>query len=158
MRILSILFILFLNKSFAQIDSSSNRNRSVDTIETYVGIRITDGPDGYFVNDKRVDKRTYEGYKRVMDNEDNCKPCWLKEYTVEGEFVSEGLYYGGECRVGEFIEYYSAGRKKLVGLYKQITPGTKDYPCSVKDGKWIYYDRSGKIFKTEFYKEGILVN
>ena len=158
MKVLFTLLLLsILKQSIGQRDSSIGK-KIVDTIETYTGIMISEGPGGYFVNEKRVDKRTYDGYKRVMEKEDNCKPCWFKEFNVEGEFVSEGLYYGPECRVGTFIEYYSLGGRKLTGQYKGLNSGNKEYPCSIKDGKWIYYDDGGKILRMEIYKDGKPVN
>ena len=74
MRPLQIL--LFLLTSI-NLSAQSDIYQSLDTIDGYVNILISVGPDGYFVNEKKVDKRTYDGYKRVLDNIGICKPCWI---------------------------------------------------------------------------------
>ncbi len=159
-----VLFAIMLISadSFSQKDAAIDIYKKTDTIEAYINMQISSGPNGYFVNEKSIDKRTYDRYKTVMDKMDKCLPCWIKNYTLEGEFVSEGMYYT-DCLVGNYVEYYPNGNKKLSGHYKENHTGTwedlyqRGY-CSVKEGVWIYHNESGKISKREHYKDGKPVN
>jgi antitoxin component YwqK of YwqJK toxin-antitoxin module len=159
---LSFVFVLISLQSFCQKDSARDIYQRLDTMDSYTNIVISTGPDGFFINEKRVDKKTYEEYKKVMDKMDSCKPCWVKNYTVDGGFVSEGAYYS-DCYIGTYIEYFPGGKHKITGHYKENHSGNwtefwnKGF-CNVKDGKWIYYDQEGRIRKTEQYHDGKLVN
>jgi hypothetical protein len=148
-------------KSFSQKDSTRIFYPHLDTIEAYTNIMIKSGPGGFFVNEKRIDKRAYDIYKRSMEKADNCRPCWIKNFTIEGEFVSEGAYYS-ECLIGKYFEYHSNGKLKTSGQYKENHTGIwndlyKNGYCR-RDGLWIYYDETGKIVKREKYENGKVVN
>ena len=120
---LPFLIICFSLNSFAQSDTAYIRYLNLDTVETYINITLKTGSDGFWVNEQRVNKRVYDRYKEVMEKANNCKPCWLKEFSIDGNLVSEGAYYGPECRIGSFIEYSKGKFAKIVAHYKENRTG-----------------------------------
>jgi antitoxin component YwqK of YwqJK toxin-antitoxin module len=157
--------LLTFSKGFSQLDTPRNLYANLDTIETYdVGLRNETGPEyaRYFVNDKQVEKLTYEYYDKVWHNFTKCKPCFLKVYDLNNTLLRGTVQYS-DCAVGLTIEYYQEGQIKLIGHYKENKTGSwndfvkKGY-CSIRHGAWRYYDDHGKLIKVEQYIDGKLVN
>jgi len=128
-----------------------------------VGLRSETGPAyaRYYVNDKLVDKRTYDNYQYLFDNISKCKPCFLKVYNEDDVLVRTAQQYS-DCPVGSWTEYYPNGKVKVAGQYKRNGQGRweqQDYRliCSIKEGEWKYYDERGNLIKIETYKEGRLL-
>lgn len=143
------------------INGRTQEKFKIDTIKFYVGIVISGGSGGYFLNNERIPKARYEQYKKILDQIDYCTPCWMKDYNLEEELVSEGLYYT-DCAVGEIIEYFPSEIIKAKGEFKSNP--TDDWKgwyqkggCK-KEGTWKYYDEKGNLLKTETFKDGQLVN
>ena len=165
MRAVTIIIAGFISLSdaYSQVNTNKNIYSKLDTIETYnVGLSAETGPGyaRYFVNDKQVDKKTYDRYKIPWDNIGKCTPCFLKTYDEENILVSESVQYT-DCGVGLWIEYYPNGHIKVIGHYKENDTGNwkdiyKRGYCSVRNGKWTYYDINGNETKIENYKEGKL--
>jgi antitoxin component YwqK of YwqJK toxin-antitoxin module len=150
-------------KSYSQIDSAKSIYSKLDTIKTY-SVNLTYetgfGYARYYVNGMQVDKMIYDRYQIQADNFLSCKPCYLKSYDINDVLVRASQSYG-DCTVGISIEYYPNGGVKILGHYKQNDSNdwTNIYQrgfCSVRSGKWTYYDSNGKIIKTENYKDGKL--
>jgi antitoxin component YwqK of YwqJK toxin-antitoxin module len=162
MRAVTIIMVGLISfcDAYSQVNTNKNIYSRLDTIETYdVGLSAEIGPGyaKYFVNDKEVDKRTYDLYKVPWDNIGKCTPCFLKTYDEDNILVRESVQYT-DCAVGLWIEYYPNGRIKVIGHYKENDTGNwkdiyKRGYCSVRNGKWIYYDINGKETKIENYKE-----
>jgi antitoxin component YwqK of YwqJK toxin-antitoxin module len=161
--VIFLILFLYTSRSYSQNDTSPNTVSKLDTIESYTNIRIINGPGGFFVNDKRISKREYDRYSEILENTiSKCRPCWIKNYTLEGILVSEGAYYS-ECLVGVYIEYYENGVRKIIGHYKENFTGNwanivERNLCAVRHGLWTYFNRNGAVYKTENYIDGKLVN
>lgn len=115
----------------------------------------------YWVKDKRVNQATYEKYKAIWENIDICRPCYFKTYDENDVLLYEGAQYT-DCRVGIWIEYYPNGTVKLIGHYKENDTDNWENLwnrklCSVKHGKWLYYNEDGGIRLIEYYWNGKLV-
>jgi uncharacterized protein len=91
-----------------------------------------------------------------------------KYFTNNGSLIKECSFKAGKL-IGQYKEYYPNGRIKVEGTYRQAegkikvtaigagsgkrrvydkTIPNKEY----KTGKWVFYNTSGNIIKTEFYK------
>ena len=138
--------------------------QNLDTLSFYsVSLRYERSGDSqlYWLNDKIVDEKTYEKYKLVWNNIKLCKPCYLMTYDVKDRLLRSADQHG-DCVVGEWKSYYKSGKLKTAGNYKKND--TEDWTklwdrgyCSVKEGNWYYYNRRGKVVKTEQYKNGELI-
>ena len=155
--------LLLSVKSYSQIDTVKSIYSKLDTIKTYsVYLTYETGPGyaRYYVNKMQVDKAIYDRYEVQADNFLKCKPCYLKSYDINDVLVNASQSYG-DCGVGISIDYYPNGAIKVLRHYKQNDTGdwtnlSKRGFCSVRFGKWTYYDPNGKIIKTENYKDGKL--
>jgi len=168
LRYFTILaFLGFLQISaFAQDSAKSfHIRKGYDTLKFYsVGLTAqaqTGNAAIYKVNNKVVNKATYDKYKSNWDNIEKCRPCYLKTYNVHDSLIREGLQYE-DCAVGDWIEYYPDGKIKVKGHYKENPTGNWDslYDrgyCSRKDGKWTYYNENGTVIKVENYIDDKLV-
>ena len=140
MKIILIALIFTVSTfAFAQVDTLNYRfHNSTKTI-----VKTTKVKDGEIVK-SNLEPETI----------DDCKPCWLKYYDKDGKLLQEGLSYT-DCALGKRTEYYQSGKIKAVRFYK--TNDTNDwtnFPCSVADGTWTYYNEDGSIEKTETYTDG----
>jgi antitoxin component YwqK of YwqJK toxin-antitoxin module len=137
---------------------------NLDTLSFYnVGLRAetVNNNTKYWVNDKRVNQATYEKYKTIWDNIDHCRPCYFKTYDENDVLLYEGAQYT-DCRVGIWMEYYPSGALKIIGHYKENDTDNWENLwnrklCSIKHGKWEYYNEDGAIRLTEYYWKGKLV-
>ncbi len=147
----------------AQIDTINNVYSKLDTLYYYrISIRaeIWGSTGNYWVNDRPVSKQTYYRYKNFSDNLFKCKPCYLKTLNANGKLIREAVQYT-DCFVGKRIDYYSNGRIKIKGQYKENNTGdwsnlSRRGYCSKKEGTWRFYERNGKR-KIEKYKNGRLI-
>jgi hypothetical protein len=156
----TLTFTLLFAFSIVNAQQQLNQTTKIDTIESYVGIVISSGPNGYFVNEQPISRKMYEYYKNALDRAIRCRPCWIKNFNVEEQLVSEGLYYG-ECPIGKKIDYYSTGKVKTIGFYMPVDKSNlnewyKNAACN-KDSIWTYYDPFGRLLRKELYKNGKLI-
>lgn len=164
MKNISILVLLFvISFSLIAQTKTSTVYSTLDTLESYnVTLRSekTNNIGRYWVNNKLVDKDTYDKYNKAWDNINLCRPCYLITYDKNDKLIREGVQYT-DCRIGIWIEYYSSGEVKLIGHYKENNTGDwidlwdRSY-CSIKNGTWVYYDKYGRIIKSERYINGEL--
>ncbi|MGZ3951180.1 MAG: toxin-antitoxin system YwqK family antitoxin [Flavisolibacter sp.] len=159
-----IIVLLFDNIGYSQMDTGYTIYSRLDTVETTnVGLRSETGPKyaRYYVNEKLVDKRTYDNFQYLFDNISKCKPCFLKVYDADERLVRTAEQYI-DCPIGSWTEFYPNGKVKLEGQFKRNGKAKweeQDYRllCAIKDGKWKYYDEIGNLIKVETYKEGKLL-
>ena len=162
--LIAIFLLLFAANSHSQVDTGFSIYSRLDTVETTnVGLRSETGPTyaRYYVNDKLVDKRTYDNYQYLFDNLSKCKPCFLKVYNEDDVLVLTAQQYS-DCPVGTWTEFYPNGKVKVEGQFKRNEQGRweqQDYRliCSIKEGSWKYYDERGNLTKVERYKGGQLL-
>ena len=95
----------------------------------------------------------YENGQLIFDIADPSAPVQIRrKYYSNGQKMWEiTLRY--HFAYGPFTEWYANGQIRCKGTYSEIRRGNSD----VKDGKWSYYNESGKLVKEEFYEEGKLV-
>ncbi|RTQ46309.1 hypothetical protein EJV47_22555 [Hymenobacter gummosus] len=122
-------------------------------------------PDGigfsYFIDGKRVDKITYDSFQSSRRNIDNCCPCILQMYNSDGRLVNEGVRCT-DAPVGWWKTYHPNGKLKESGQYKENDSGNWDNLCergycSVKVGRWTYFDEQGNQLYVEDWKDGAFV-
>ena len=158
--LITIYLLVFATNSHSQVDTGFSIYSRLDTVETTnVGLRSETGPTyaRYYVNDKLVDKRTYDNYQYLFDNLSKCKPCFLKVYNEDDVLVRTAQQYS-DCPVGTWTEFYPNGKVKVEGQYKRNGQGRweqQDYRliCSIEEGSWKYYDERGNLIKVEKYRE-----
>jgi len=163
--ILLISLQLFNNLLLAQVDTTQTDTtksvyKNLETREFYdVGLEeeTEDDTTVYKVNEKVVNKKTYDKYSDVWSNIDTCKPCILKTYDENDKLIYKGIQYT-DCRVGFWIEYYADGKAKVIGHFRENETGNWDSAyykgyCR-KDGTWTYYNENGKKLYSEYWKDG----
>ena len=160
---ISTLMIFISINSFAQ-EAQSTVYRNLKTKKFYsVNTKAStkNGKTTYKVNNKVVKKSTYKKYHRTWKNMENCCPCILKSYDEKKVLLSEAVSCT-DCLVGYYKGYYRNGTIKVIGHYKENPTGdwTNIYQrgyCSVKDGKWTYFNKKGKIKYIEIWDNGKFV-
>ena len=115
----------------------------------------------FFASCSEITKELFDSLKKTKQNMGNCKPCVLNHINKSGETTIKAIQYQ-DCFVGDYLEYYENGQLKTKGNYKRNYTGKwrkiwKRGLCSVKEGEWVYYGKTGKESKREFYKNNILV-
>jgi len=65
------------------------------------------------------------------------------EIQNQPKLIIENISYGGG-----YMEYYENEMIKVTGKYRR----------GKKQGRWQYYDKDGKLLKTEKYKRGNLIS
>lgn len=80
---------------------------------------------------------------------------FVKVADLRGNIRFVGQVYG-DCGSynGETREYFSNNRIKKM---KRYSPGVAN-GCPVKNGSWIYYDKSGNVRKKILYENGVKKN
>lgn len=120
--------------------------------------RVIEGERIYIVENKKVDKLTYDSFQLARRNMENCRPCILKVYNGSNQLLREGVYYT-DAPVGWEKIYYPNGKIKISGQYKENSTNdwgnlcTRHY-CGVKIGRWTYFDEGGKQLYAEDWKGG----
>ena len=147
-----------------QVDTTKSVYKNLEVKKFYsVGMSAVSekGKTTYEIDDKRVDKATYEKYNDTWKNMETCKPCILETFDINEKLLHRAVHYT-DCAVGQWIEYYADGKIKMIGHYKENDTGNwknaynRGY-CSVKHGIWTYFDKNGNTIKTEQYIDNILV-
>jgi hypothetical protein len=114
----------------------------------------------YKINDKEVDKGTYDKYHSTWKNMETCKPCILLTYDYNDKLLTKGIQYT-DCIVGFWIEYFPSGKVKLIGHYKENVTGNWDSAYDKgfcrPDGIWSYFSEQSKKLYSEIWKDGQFV-
>src|ERR1700741_1430954 len=147
---LSSLFILFYVIGYGQKTPIQFNYGKLDTVKTTMCdlmFQIGANDSDFYVDNNKVDYKTYSYYDSLWNNEQLCTPCFLRTYDINDTLVRQCIQYQ-DCRVGHFEEYYSGGGRKIIGQYKDNpTPGRWQEFMGrggcVKEGIWYYYDEDG---------------
>jgi len=160
---LSILFILSFKAFIGQADTSTfykglERKKFYSVSQSAY---ISGGYAEYKVNDRVVDKATYDKYMATWKNMETCCPCILESYDENDVLLSESISCT-DCGVGWFKEYYPNGKHRLTGKYKENPTGNGKGAwnmkyCNVEVGEWIYYSENGERIYSEFWNDGTFV-
>ena len=160
-----LIAVLFYNQSFSQADTLiTDTTKSVYknlTIRKFYSLGYSssskDNITTYKINDKEVDKTTYDKYHSTWKNMETCKPCILLSYDYNDKLLTKGIQYT-DCIVGFWIEYFPNGKVKLIGHYKENKEGNWDSAYDKgfcrPDGNWSYFNEQGKKLYSEIWKEG----
>lgn len=79
----------------------------------------------------------------------------VKKYYCSGSLKAEYSWYVYGY-TGPFNEYHENGQMSLKGQFQVIEPNSTVLMAR-KTGDWIYYDKNGKVVKTEHWSAGKLV-
>ena len=79
------------------------------------------------------------------------------EYYESGQKRVETTMFNYVSYIGLYSEWYSSGQLICTGNYAEFGRKYLGTSSTDKDGKWSYYNESGKLIKEEFYEEGKLV-
>jgi len=101
----------------------------------------------YYYNNKEIDKATYMKMDRFVESIcdsllDKAQGNYCKFYNANSIVVEEGIWHR-EFFEGAYKSYYDNGIVKSKGIYSST---------GVRRGKWMYYDKKGKLKKTIDYK------
>lgn len=154
-----LIFLFAINLN-SQIDSSSVYN-DLEVVKFYsvsTSSSTQGGKARYKVNDKGVNKSTYDKYHNAFMDMMDCCPCILKTYDEKEVLLSESISCG-DCKVGYYKEFYPNGKLKIHGEYKENPTGNwndilKRGYCYMLDGKWLYYNIHGHINYIEIWEDG----
>jgi antitoxin component YwqK of YwqJK toxin-antitoxin module len=101
----------------------------------------------YFYNGKEIDKVTY--LKMDKFAESICDSLlgkadgqYCKFYIKDSVIIEEGVWHH-EYFEGPYKAYYENGKIKIIGTYSAT---------GIKTGRWLYYDKKGKLKKKLNYK------
>jgi antitoxin component YwqK of YwqJK toxin-antitoxin module len=158
MKKIFLLISIFSNcLAFGQIDTFKTTYKNLPTLSCYRIRRystVRDGDTTYTLNNSLVDKETYNKFSKC--DVFVCRPCLLELYDINDKLVTKGVTYG-DCWSGPFVDYYSNGFVKQMGEYRQNSSQSWDnFKCSIRVGKWKYFDEQGNLIKTEYWKGGLL--
>jgi hypothetical protein len=116
------------------------------------------GVEYFQVNGREVNKSTYKKFELIQKNIENCCPCILEFYDENENLIREAVSCK-DCGVGQFKEYSSDGKVKIIGQYKENQ--NKNWKnlwerglCSIPDGKWTYFNTSGDTLYYEVWNNG----
>lgn len=155
--------IISLAQHVSATDTTKVFYKNLPTLKVYAisSSSMTSADTSWFkIEDKEVDEKTYRKFTRYKDYINKCKPCILLSYDTSENLVYKHIAYG-DCRVGYWIEYYTSGKVKVIGHYKENITGNwenifaRGY-CR-EDGVWTYFDKKGQIRYSEIWKEGKLL-
>ncbi len=155
----SILTIAIV-QTFGQLDNTSIY-KGLKTKKFYsvkILAHTSNGKTSYEANGKKVSKSTYSKYESTWKNMETCCPCILKSYDENNVLLREAVSCT-DCRVGVYKEFYPNGKVKLNGRYKENPTGNWDNLfergyCSVKDGKWSYFNDKEDTLYSEYWNNG----
>ena len=137
-------FVKKANGDYYNLDVYDSLNNSVTKIEFYRTVVI-----------KRKD--FYRGGNLELDEEFDKKGKYFiyqKYFYPNGKLFSELILIEPKKNIYSYKEYSKNGKLKLEGQ-KIRNPEINDY---FNQGKWVYYDDSGKIILEENYRKGTLVD
>ena len=164
--IFSVIFFLTSQSAVSQALESYN---NMDTITIY-GYSLTAGTLGekndsllyrYFIDSIEISYVEAQRFGDSLLNIVNCTPCVVKRLSYYDTLLSYATQFT-DCYVGEFREFHSNGVIKTLGYYKKND--TKNWKklwkrgyCSIRHGKWIYYDENGNEIRIEQYEDNVLI-
>jgi hypothetical protein len=144
---------------------SQGIDRKLDTLKRYdvnLDEVLTTWGKKYMANGKEISKDQYLMYKENWSITEKCQPCVMVTYDHMDRIKHQAIQHF-DCFVGEYIEFYPDGKVKTKGYFK--TPPSNDWGnlrmrqlCSVRDGKWTYYNENGKAELIETYEGGRMTN
>lgn len=163
MKILHLTFSILLIALGNTVNAQQTLR--IDTISTYdvnLSDYMTTNGRVYLANGKVISKEKYLFYKDNWERVQNCQPCEVYTYNDRNQLKHVAIQYG-ECLVGPFKEYYSDGKIKVEGSFRENP--SSDWSnlrlrglCSVRDGEWKYYSTSGKLEAIENYQNGKMIS
>lgn len=115
--------------------------------------KLTASAGKYYYNGVEVSKQQYEKLDRFAEQIcdsllDKATGRYCKFYNKDSVIVEEGMWYR-EFYIGKYKSYYDDGKIKSIGCY---TEDPKSDKAGDKIGKWLYYNKKGKLIKTENHK------
>lgn len=163
MKIFQLTFVLLLTTLCCSVNAQETlRIDSISTYDVNLSDYMTTNGRVYLANGKVISKEKYLFYKNNWEKVQQCQPCEVYTYNDQHQLKHVAIQYG-ECLVGPFKEFYSDGKIKVEGSFKENT--SSDWSnlrlrglCSVRDGEWKYYNISGKLEVIESYQNGKIVN
>lgn len=160
--IFTTFILLFL--STASMLQAQEVYQSIDTLRRYdvnLSEQLTTFGMKYLANGKEISKEQYQIYKENWTISEKCHPCIMVTYD-HNDRVKHIATQFMDCFTGEYKEYYVDGKLKTSGFFKENT--STDWSnlrmrnlCSVRHGKWTYYNTSGKAELVETYENGKLI-
>lgn len=141
--------------------SVSSLKDTVDFYAVATGSETRNGKTTYTVNGKPATKAEYDKYHNSYIAMGNCKPCYLRTYSIDGKLLNEGDRYT-DCRVGYWKQYYPDGNVKTEGHFKTDESGKwnekkSEKWCEIRHGQWTYYSDSGAVDSTVNYVNNVRV-
>ena len=120
--------------------------------EYWTNLRVIDSVNTkvYRANNKTISPELYFEIKEVNAKASvaQCKPCFLEVYDITGKIIRKSISYT-DCPVGKEITYFSNGKIKSIGYWRDNIGATwRDFKCGLT-GDWLYYNEDGKIVKIE---------
>lgn len=91
----------------------------------------------------------------VSYNPTSTTPMPVKKYSCNGKVKAEYTWYVYGY-TGSYNEYHDNGQLSLKGQFQELPAGSTTFMAR-KTGEWIYYDKNGKVVKTENWNAGKLV-
>jgi uncharacterized protein len=132
-------------------------------------ISLIEYKNGYLLHRENINRKDKNGLKQgnwkeyyssgILKSEgtyyNDVKSGYFKDYDVNGNLTSVSKYVNGElikdaqevAKVDTKTDYYSTGKVKVVGSYKNNVP----------DGVMREYSPEGKITDSKIFKEGVVV-
>jgi hypothetical protein len=159
-----ITFLLTLLLGTSSISYAQHPSQEIDTLRRYdvnLSEQMTTIGMKYLVNGKEITKEKYLIYKENWAISEKCHPCVMVTYDHNDRIKHIATQFM-DCFTGEYKEYYIDGKLKTAGSFKENT--STDWSnlrmrnlCSVRHGKWTYYNTSGKPELIETYENGKLI-
>lgn len=158
-----LLCLLPLVAHAADSSSIATRPYTIDTICVYMvhseSIAMVKGSPTYMIDDQPVSAEQWDRVAIGIQQLNNCKPCVVKTFDLNGRLLSVGRQYK-RCNIGPFESYYTSGRLREKGFYLEYSPGkpgAKD-PCTgLKDGAWTSFAEDGHILSIQNWTAGKLL-
>jgi antitoxin component YwqK of YwqJK toxin-antitoxin module len=162
-KLLLLILTIAFGQSFGQSDGATVY-KGLQTKEYYsilLSPQEINGKVVYKANGKEVSKFIYDKYHSKYKNMETCCPCILKSYDENDVLLREEVSCT-DCRVGWFKIYYSNGKVKLAGQYKENPTGNWEniYErgfCNIPEGEWSYFNENGDKLYSEFWKDGVFI-
>jgi antitoxin component YwqK of YwqJK toxin-antitoxin module len=111
--------------------------------------------DSYNPNDSsdaRIDKEYYDNGQLKSESIYNAGKQKYNLYYSNGKKVCEGNIYNALWgQLGKWQEWYDTGTKKREYFFNDSIP-------NIKEGKWKWWDKNGKLIKEETYKNNELID
>jgi hypothetical protein len=149
LKMIALLFPFALCGQVFQKDSTFT-SATLDTVIVYncqVSVLRSDGSITYKVNKKIVSKEEYDRIADGFRQRNNCNPCYVKFFDLQGDLESCGVYYHN-CPEDKKVSV--PGHDSFSELAKQQK--------FCKHGEWKYFNKKGKLKQVENFVYGKSVN